>query len=66
MNEERVAVSLNPICCNGCGGCAEMYPDIFGFDPATEKAFVKALIAPREDAEKAAALCPRDCIEVEG
>jgi len=59
------SVSVNPVCCNGCGACAEMAPEIFRMDPQTEKPVVICDDCPEEDALRAQAYCPHDCIEVD-
>ncbi len=58
-------VSVNPVCCNGCGTCAAMAPEIFEMDPLTEKAMVICDECPEEPALLAQAYCPHDCIEVD-
>ena len=54
---------VNPVCCNGCGACAAMVPELFAMDDATEKPVVLCAEAPREAIEQAMAFCPHDCIE---
>jgi len=59
------SVSVNPVCCNGCGTCAAMAPEIFEMDPLTEKAVVTCDECPEDAALLARAYCPHDCIEVD-
>jgi ferredoxin len=42
-----------------------MAPDIFRMDPLTEKPVVVCDECPEEDALRAQAYCPHDCIEVD-
>lgn len=59
-------VTLDTDECIGCGSCAEICPEVFGFNTDIEKAFVL-----REDggdldcAGEAAAACPVSCISID-
>ncbi|MFU2210207.1 ferredoxin [Solidesulfovibrio sp. C21] len=57
--------SVNPVCCNGCGACAAMVPELFEMDEAVEKPVVLLVEAPEEDIERAMGICPHDCIEMD-
>jgi ferredoxin len=59
------AYSVNPVCCNGCGACASMLPELFAMDEAAEKPVVLLAEAPATDIERAMAFCPHDCIEMD-
>ena len=59
------AYSVNPVCCNGCGACASMLPELFAMDEAAEKPVVLLTEAPATDIERAMAFCPHDCIEMD-
>lgn len=60
---ELFAVSVNPACCNGCGACAGIAPELFEMDPETEKPRILMAEAPAELVDRAMAYCPHDCIE---
>jgi ferredoxin len=58
-------VVLDEECCTGCGSCAELCPDIFELDEATEKAHViEEEGGSQECIEEAIASCPEDCISM--
>jgi ferredoxin len=65
MEKEIVRVLLDLTCCNGCGTCAEVCPEAFGFDDQAQLPFLKADPPAQPCVWKAAAYCPLDCIEVE-
>jgi ferredoxin len=49
--------------CLGCEACAEVCPDVFGFDEDEEKAFVVEGAEEGSDCvEEAIASCPAECI----
>jgi len=51
--------------CIGCGSCAEICPEVFGFNAEEEKAFVsKDDGGELECAGEAAAACPASCITI--
>lgn len=50
--------------CSGCQACVELYPAVFGWDETMELPYLQADQGRAEDLRKAAAFCPRDCIEV--
>ena len=52
--------------CTGCESCAEVCPDVFGFDTEQEKAYIKKLGGgPEEEILEAIESCPVDCIQLE-
>ena len=53
--------------CNGCGSCHEISPRAFSLDEASEKAdFIgHDEQIDYEELEKAATICPNNCIEIE-
>ncbi len=52
--------------CIGCQSCAELCPDIFGFDEDTEKAKVIMESGGSEDCiQEAMDACPAECIHWE-
>ncbi len=60
-------VYINKVKCKGCGSCEEVSPDAFKMDEGFEKA---DFIGHEEEIdeeilEKAAAICPTKCIEIE-
>lgn len=57
--------SVNLVCCNGCGACASMLPDLFAMDEAAEKPILLLDEAPAAAIEEAMAYCPHDCIEMD-
>lgn len=59
------AYSVNPVCCNGCGACASMLPELFAMDEVAEKPVVLLAEAQAADIERAMAFCPHDCIEMD-
>ena len=65
METILTAYSVNPVCCNGCGACAAMAPELFAMDEATEKPVLLLAEAPVDDVERAMAFCPHDCIEMD-
>lgn len=47
--------------CNGCGSCAELYPEVF--EMRDEKAWVKNLdMLPRLNADEVMSCCPKMAI----
>ena len=65
METSLTAYFVNPVCCNGCGACAAMAPELFAMDEATEKPVLLLAEAPVEAVERAMAFCPHDCIETQ-
>jgi len=65
MEITLAAYFVNPVCCNGCGACAVMAPELFAMDEDIEKPVMLRAEAPVEDIERAMAFCPHDCIEHE-
>jgi ferredoxin len=52
--------------CIGCESCVEICPEVFAFDPDTEKAYViKPEGGPEEDIQEAIDSCPVECISWE-
>ena len=60
-----IPISLDLVPCHGCGACAEIAPELFGFDPSVELPFLKVSEAPEEDVRRAIAYCPLDCISTD-
>ncbi len=58
-------VSVNPVACSGCRGCAEMFPEMFDWDEAADRPIPKPGPFEPEKVREAQALCPRQCIEAE-
>lgn len=50
--------------CSGCGACAEVRPELFGYDEDGQKAVPRVMEAPEEDIREAQSWCPCDCIEI--
>ncbi len=65
MDTPLSGYSVNLVCCNGCGACAEMAPELFAMDPTSEKPILLLAEAPRDAIERAMAFCPHDCIEMD-
>ncbi|NTV14401.1 MAG: ferredoxin [Desulfobulbaceae bacterium] len=58
-------VTLDSDECIGCGSCAEICPEVFGFNAGEEKAFVtNDAGGDLECANEAAASCPASCIAI--
>lgn len=58
-------VSIDTDECIGCSSCAEICPEVFGFNADEEKAFVlKEDGGDLECADEAAAACPASCITI--
>lgn len=56
-------VAVNPVECHGCGGCAELFPQMFDWDPEADRPIPREGPFACEDVRQAMALCPRHCIE---
>ncbi len=65
METTLCGYSVNPVCCNGCGACVSMAPELFAMDEIAEKPIVLLAEAPVEVIEQAMAFCPNDCIEMD-
>lgn len=65
MDTSLHGYSVNPVCCNGCGACAALVPELFAMDEATEKPILLLAEAQGEEIERAMAFCPHDCIEMD-
>ena len=65
LDSPMLGLSVNPVCCNGCGACAEVAPELFRMNSDTEKAELLADSGPEEIVRKAIAYCPHDCIEAD-
>lgn len=60
--EDLVPLFVNPVCCNGCGSCYELFPEVFA--PEQDgRARLLVAEAPAEIVRQAIAYCPHDCIE---
>jgi len=57
--------SVNPVCCNGCGACVEMEPELFAWDESGEKPATRLDAGPEDAIRRAMAYCPHDCIEMD-
>jgi len=58
-------VTLDNTECIGCGSCAEICPEVFGFNAEEEKALViQENGGDLECADEAAAACPVSCITI--
>ena len=55
--------AVNAIECSGCGGCVDMFPQMFGWDDGSDRPEVKDGRFSCEEVHQAVAICPRDCIE---
>ena len=63
METTLAGYSVNPVCCNGCGACAAMAPELFAMDETAEKPVLLREEAPVAEIERVMAFCPNDCIE---
>ncbi|MDF1615702.1 ferredoxin [Desulfurivibrio dismutans] len=63
----KVKVLLDTYECNGCGGCAELCPEVFRMDETGEKAeLLKADCRPlTPELAEAVKMCAQQCIELE-
>ncbi|PTN31373.1 hypothetical protein C6366_18180, partial [Desulfonatronum sp. SC1] len=50
--------------CTSCQACVELCPEVFGWDEDQELPYLKTSQGNEEDLRKAAAYCPKDCIQV--
>lgn len=62
---QEVSVSLESFRCKGCEACADLLPEIFGWDAAAEKAYLKQGSGPLDALRQCAVICPSHCIEIE-
>ena len=51
--------------CTLCGGCYEMYPELFRLNDAGFIEVAEMECYPEEDVDDAIKLCPQDCIHWE-
>ena len=59
-------IELDKFHCKGCGACEEVAPDVFKMDETGDKAdLLNEEAGDTEAVERAAAMCPTKCIEVE-
>lgn len=65
QDENLRSYSVNPVCCNGCGACVEMEPELFAWDESGEKPVMLREAGPEAAVRRAMAYCPHDCIEIE-
>jgi len=60
----RPAIDLG--CCNHCGGCIEICPDVFSFNENVGYIEVAELTEyPQDKVDEAIKNCPEDCISWE-
>ncbi len=52
--------------CNACTGCAEVCPEVFGWDDDLGQPYLKRSFATHDEVREAIALCPKRCITAEG
>ncbi|OIO05360.1 MAG: hypothetical protein AUJ49_01450 [Desulfovibrionaceae bacterium CG1_02_65_16] len=52
--------------CNACSGCAEICPEIFGWDDGPGRPYLKRQYATHDEVREAISLCPKRCIGIEG
>ncbi len=62
---ELIPVYLNVVPCHGCGACAEVAPELFEMDPATELPRILRDEGPEAMVRQAIAYCPNDCISTD-
>lgn len=58
-------IGLDLGACNGCYGCVDLNPEIFGWDDDSERPFLIRQEATRDEVAEAIACCPGDCIFLE-
>jgi ferredoxin len=59
--------SIDPGCCSHCGGCSEVAPAVFRYNPETALFEVLPLAEyPRAEVDEAIRYCPEKCICWEG
>jgi ferredoxin len=56
-------VTLDAGRCKGCQACADILPEVFGWDETGEKVFLKQDSAPEEDLQRCIIICPARCID---
>ncbi|GAB7023016.1 4Fe-4S domain-containing protein [Salidesulfovibrio brasiliensis] len=61
-DSKKKEVGLDLSGCNGCYGCVDLNPEVFGWDDGTEKPFLVKPEATEEEIAEAAMCCPGDCI----
>lgn len=65
MENEKKTIHLEPSSCNGCEGCIELNPEIFGWDDATDRPFLITNEASEEEIRDVMACCPGSCITLQ-
>lgn len=59
-------VTIDTYRCNACETCVVICPEVFRMNPATEKAEATSdTVQCSESLERAVAMCPEKCIEME-
>ena len=59
-------VNIDTYHCNSCETCVVICPEVFQMNPALEKAeSISDTVACSESLDRAAAMCPEKCIEIE-
>lgn len=58
-------VYLDLVPCHGCGACAEIAPELFGYDQDVDRPFLKVPEGPEEQVRRSMAYCPNDCISTD-
>jgi ferredoxin len=59
---QKKEIGLDLSACNGCTGCIDLNPDIFGWDDNTERPFLIKSEATEEEIADAIMCCPGECI----
>ena len=59
-------VNIDTYRCNSCETCVVVCPEVFQMNPVLEKAeSIADTVACSESLDRAAAMCPEKCIEIE-
>ncbi len=65
MSDKKNEIIMDMGPCNGCAGCSELNPDIFGWDEDQGRPYLKKTHATKEEIQDALSCCPGDCISLE-
>lgn len=61
-----VYVALDSYECNGCGGCADLCPEVFRMDETGDKAeLLDGCVPLSPELEEAVKMCAQQCLELE-